>query len=82
MDVWTVIPGERVYTLAQLTSSLDWDFRNITIAEFIQGFDDCCITSLDDIINFNKKNSGAAMPDPYPNQGSIDQSKHLHPTSK
>ncbi|KAI1272252.1 amidase signature enzyme [Xylaria sp. FL0933] len=58
-----------------------WDFRNITIPEFIQCFDDCCVTSLDDIINFNEKNSSVAMPDhiayhkptslSYPNQDQL-----------
>ncbi|KAI1347858.1 amidase signature enzyme [Xylaria sp. FL0043] len=48
-----------------------WDFRNITIPEFVQGFDDCCITSLDDIISFNEQNSDVAMPNPYPNQDQL-----------
>ncbi|OTB04265.1 hypothetical protein M426DRAFT_11887 [Hypoxylon sp. CI-4A] len=54
-----------------IQDTIDWDFKNIGIPEFIKGFDECPVQSLEDIIKFNEEHSSAAMPEPYTKQGEL-----------
>ncbi|GAB1201928.1 hypothetical protein APSETT445_000526 [Aspergillus pseudonomiae] len=39
-----------------------WDFKNVCIPKFIRSFDECAVTSVADIVRFNKENSEKALP--------------------
>lgn len=45
-----------------LITNLDWDFKNVCIPRFIRAFDECSVTSIADIVKFNKENSEKALP--------------------
>ncbi|ETS78057.1 hypothetical protein PFICI_10119 [Pestalotiopsis fici W106-1] len=49
------------------------DFKNLGIPAFIEGFDDCPVSSLQDIVDFNLRNKSTAMPEPYPEQDQLIQ---------
>ncbi|KAK6833337.1 hypothetical protein PG987_008031 [Apiospora arundinis] len=45
-----------------------WDFKHIGLPEFIDAFNECPVTQLEDIVNFNDANRATAMPEPYTEQ--------------
>lgn len=46
-----------------LTAHLSvWEFKNVGILRFIESFDECPVSSAEDIVKFNKDNSEKAMP--------------------
>ncbi|KAJ5167002.1 amidase signature enzyme [Penicillium canariense] len=49
-----------------------WDFKNICIPKFIQSFDKCSVTSVADIVKFNKENSKKALPAPFTEQNDLE----------
>lgn len=57
-----VVSGSRFLTYISLRC-LDWEFKNVTIPEFIGSFEKCRVGSLDDIIRFNEQHKDIAMPE-------------------
>ncbi|KAJ5746016.1 amidase signature enzyme [Penicillium odoratum] len=49
-----------------------WDFKNLCIPEFIRSFHECSITSIADIVNFNRENSKKALPAPFTEQNDLE----------
>ncbi|KAJ5165463.1 Amidase [Penicillium coprophilum] len=49
-----------------------WDFRNLCIPQFICCFDECPVTSVADIVEFNRKNSEKALPAPFIEQNDLE----------
>ncbi|KAL6831996.1 amidase signature domain-containing protein [Trichoderma camerunense] len=50
-----------------------WEFKNVGILRFIESFDECPVSSAEDIVKFNKDNSEKAMPPPYTEQGDLEK---------
>ncbi|KAI1119428.1 amidase signature enzyme [Nemania sp. NC0429] len=50
-----------------------WEFKHITIPEFIGGFDKCSVGSLKDIVRFNEQHKDVAMPEPFPEQDQLTE---------
>ncbi|KAK7941436.1 amidase [Apiospora aurea] len=50
------------------TDLTDWEFKHIGLPMFIEAFDECPATSLEDLIKFNKDHAEQAMPRPYEDQ--------------
>ncbi|KAI1203982.1 amidase signature enzyme [Nemania serpens] len=48
-----------------------WEFKNVTIPEFIGSFEKCRVGSLDDIIRFNEQHKDIAMPEPFTEQDQL-----------
>ncbi|KAL7941016.1 amidase signature domain-containing protein [Trichoderma barbatum] len=51
-----------------------WEFKNVGILRFINSFDECPVSSAEDIVKFNKDNSSKAMPPPYTEQNDLEKS--------
>ncbi|PYI06050.1 amidase signature enzyme [Aspergillus sclerotiicarbonarius CBS 121057] len=49
-----------------------WDFKNVCIPRFIRSFDECFVTSVADIVQFNKENSEKALPAPFTEQNDLE----------
>ncbi|OQE35354.1 hypothetical protein PENCOP_c013G04170 [Penicillium coprophilum] len=49
-----------------------WDFRNTCIPRFIRCFDECAVTSVAAIVEFNRKNSEKALPAPFVEQNDLE----------
>ncbi|KAJ5928417.1 amidase signature enzyme [Penicillium verhagenii] len=49
-----------------------WDFKNVCIPEFIGSFDECAVTSVADIVRFNKESSDIALPAPFVEQNDLE----------
>ncbi|KAJ5310397.1 uncharacterized protein N7443_002858 [Penicillium atrosanguineum] len=49
-----------------------WDFKNVCIPRFIRSFRECSVTSVADIVKFNKKNSEKALPAPFVEQNDLE----------
>lgn len=41
----------------------DWEFRNVCIPKFLETFDECPVSSVEDIVKFNEENKERAMPE-------------------
>ncbi|KAI1321373.1 amidase signature domain-containing protein [Xylariaceae sp. FL0255] len=48
-----------------------WEFKNITIPQFINAFHHSPVRSLSDIIKFNERHRSEAMPEPYTEQDQL-----------
>ncbi|KAJ5541218.1 amidase signature enzyme [Penicillium frequentans] len=49
-----------------------WEFKNICIPRFIRFFHKCTVTSVADIVEFNKENSEEALPAPFVEQNDLE----------
>ncbi|KAJ5916612.1 amidase signature enzyme [Penicillium tannophilum] len=49
-----------------------WDFKNVCIPKFIRSFHECSVTSVADIVKFNKENSEKALPAPFNEQNDLE----------
>ncbi|KAJ5140484.1 Amidase [Penicillium atrosanguineum] len=49
-----------------------WDFKNVCIPRFIRSFRECSVTSVADIVKFNKENSEKALPAPFVEQNDLE----------
>ncbi|KAJ5725664.1 amidase signature enzyme, partial [Penicillium malachiteum] len=49
-----------------------WDFKNLCIPRFVGSFHDCSMTSVDDIVKFNKENAEKALPYPFTEQNDLE----------
>ncbi|RAK97892.1 amidase signature enzyme [Aspergillus ibericus CBS 121593] len=49
-----------------------WDFKNICIPQFIRSFDECAVTSVAEIVRFNKENHAIALPAPFTEQNDLE----------
>ncbi|GAM36146.1 hypothetical protein TCE0_018r05007 [Talaromyces pinophilus] len=49
-----------------------WDFKNICIPAFIESFDECPISSVADIVRYNKENHEIALPAPFTEQNDLE----------
>ncbi|KAJ6011058.1 amidase signature enzyme [Penicillium sp. IBT 35674x] len=49
-----------------------WEFKNVCIPRFIRSFQECSITSVADIVKFNKENSEKALPAPFVEQNDLE----------
>ncbi|KAL6790448.1 amidase signature domain-containing protein [Trichoderma sp. SZMC 28013] len=50
-----------------------WEFKHVGILRFIESFDECPVSSAEDIVKFNKDNSEKAMPPPFTEQGDLEK---------
>ncbi|RFU80727.1 amidase [Trichoderma arundinaceum] len=50
-----------------------WEFKNVGILKFIKSFDECPVSSAEDIVKFNKENSEKAMPAPFTEQNDLEK---------
>ncbi|OAA74652.1 Amidase signature domain protein [Akanthomyces lecanii RCEF 1005] len=48
-----------------------WDFKNVCMPEFLKVFDECPVSSVEDIVKFNEENKERAMPEPYTEQNDL-----------
>ncbi|EQL01229.1 Amidase signature domain protein [Ophiocordyceps sinensis CO18] len=63
-----------ISVLSDVSHLAHWDFKHITMPRFIQAFDECPMSSLEDIVEFNKANKARAMPAPYTEQDDLETS--------
>ncbi|KAE8363999.1 amidase signature enzyme [Aspergillus caelatus] len=49
-----------------------WDFKNVCIPKFIRSLHECSVTSVADIVMFNKENSEKALPAPFVEQNDLE----------
>ncbi|KAJ5711486.1 amidase signature enzyme [Penicillium malachiteum] len=49
-----------------------WDFKNLCIPRFVDLFHECSITSVEDIVKFNKENAEKALPAPFTEQNDLE----------
>ncbi|KAK8126904.1 Amidase signature domain protein [Apiospora kogelbergensis] len=48
-----------------------WEFKHIGLPNFIDAFDECLVTSLEDLIQLNKDHAETAMPPPHTEQNDL-----------
>ncbi|KAI0468028.1 amidase signature enzyme [Xylaria cf. heliscus] len=65
------LPSSYIGGMPALIHVAYWDFKNVTIPEFINCFDTCHVDTLEDIINFNEQHTNIAMPEPFPGQDQL-----------
>ncbi|KAJ5614229.1 amidase signature enzyme [Penicillium herquei] len=53
-------------------SHANWDFKNLCIPRFVDLFHECPITSVEDIVKFNKENAEKALPAPFTEQNDLE----------
>ncbi|KAK3682983.1 amidase signature domain-containing protein [Podospora appendiculata] len=53
-----------------------WDFKNICTPRFLNAFDESPVRSLQDIVDFNEKNSDKCLPPPYTKQDDLVKALH------
>ncbi|KAJ5792756.1 amidase signature enzyme [Penicillium pulvis] len=57
-----------------------WEFKNVCIPRFIRSFQECSVTSVADIVKFNKENSEKALPAPFTEQNDLEGAMHTNET--
>ncbi|KAK3317139.1 amidase signature domain-containing protein [Cercophora scortea] len=53
-----------------------WDFKNICVPRFLDAFDASPVQTLQDIVNFNERNSDKCLPPPYNKQDDLVKALH------
>ncbi|KAK3901220.1 amidase signature domain-containing protein [Staphylotrichum tortipilum] len=53
-----------------------WEFKNVCIPKFLEGFDACAVRNLEDIVKFNQDNGEKYFPSPYTEQDDLIKALH------